>query len=594
MNPNAAVFVPRSQNPPPQQSNQQTQNQNQQKNNPKDNKSKQQNKPQEKQQQTKTQEKLKVEEKPKQEKLKVEEKPKQEKPKVEEKVEQERNNQEESPIPEEKDNFQPSEEQLRKELEAIAKEEGKTVEELEKEESEMETKAVIKPATPDLEEDTREHLNIVFIGHVDAGKSTLSGQILFLSGMVDERTIQKYEREAKEKNRESWFLAYIMDTSEEERSKGITVEVGRAYFETKNKRYTILDAPGHKLYVPNMIGGASQADVGVLVISARKGEFETGFNRGGQTREHAILAKTLGVKNLIIAINKMDEPTVNWSKDRYDEIESQMAPFLKSIGYNPKKEVTFIPISAQKGYNVKDPIPKEVCPWYEGKPLLTVLDELSSIERLKDAPLRIPIVDKYRDGGKTWVLGKIESGTLTVGSQVALYPNKSIHEVTDISTDSRTLKKATAGENIRFALKPLDEDKVSTGFVICSPKAPVACQSKFEAQIQIIELLPHKSLFTAGYGAVLHIHNAVEQCVITVLLAEMDKKTNAVIKKKPTFVKNNSVVRCIVECVQPICLELFSDNPQLGRFTLRDEGKTIAVGKVISLGPKKKENNKIN
>lgn len=175
-----------------------------------------------------------------------------------------------------------------------------------------------------------------------------------------------------------------------------------------------------------MIGGASQADVGVLVISARKGEFETGFNRGGQTREHAMLAKTLGVKSLIIVINKMDEPTVNWAKERYDEIESQMTPFLKTLGYNVKKEVVFVPISAQKGYNIKDPMPKDVCPWYEGKSLLTVLDELDSITRLKDAPLRIPIVDKYRDAGKTWAFGKVESGTLVVGQQVAIYPNKVI------------------------------------------------------------------------------------------------------------------------------------------------------------------------
>ena len=166
------------------------------------------------------------------------------------------------------------------------------------------------------EGDPREHLNIVFIGHVDAGKSTLSGNILYLTDNVDKRTIEKYEREAKDRNRESWFLAFIMDTNEEERAKGKTVEVGRAYFVTQEKRYTILDAPGHKNYVPNMIMGASQADVGVLVISARKGEFEAGFDRGGQTREHAMLCKTLGISYLIVAINKMDDPTVNWSIER--------------------------------------------------------------------------------------------------------------------------------------------------------------------------------------------------------------------------------------------------------------------------------------
>ncbi|KAF2556174.1 hypothetical protein F2Q68_00013599 [Brassica cretica] len=182
-------------------------------------------------------------------------------------------------------------------------------------------KAAKEEAEEEAEANKKRHLNVVFIGHVDAGKSTIGGQILFLSGQVDDRQIQKYEKEAKEKSRESWYMAYIMDTNEEERAKvlpgGKTVEVGRAYFETETTRFTILDAPGHKSYVPNMISGASQADIGVLVISARKGEFETGYERGGQTREHVQLAKTLGVSKLVVVVNKMDDPTVNWSKERY-------------------------------------------------------------------------------------------------------------------------------------------------------------------------------------------------------------------------------------------------------------------------------------
>jgi len=193
-------------------------------------------------------------------------------------------------------------------------------------------------ATPEEDAgDSRQHLNVVFIGHVDAGKSTIGGQILYLSNMVDERTIQKYEREAKEKNRESWYMAYIMDTNEEERAKGKTVEVGRAHFETDKTRFTILDAPGHKNYVPNMISGASQADVGVLVISARKGEFETGFERGGQTREHAQLAKTLGVSKLLVVVNKMDDPSVEWGKDRFDEIEKKIVPFFEVMRLQHKE-----------------------------------------------------------------------------------------------------------------------------------------------------------------------------------------------------------------------------------------------------------------
>ena len=202
--------------------------------------------------------------------------------------------------------------------------------------------AVLKEQEAELDEETlaemygKEHVNVIFLGHVDAGKSTLGGSILYATGMVDERTLDKYKREAKEAGRETWYLSWALDLTKEERAKGKTVEVGRGFFETEKRRYTILDAPGHKTFVPNMIGGASQADVGVLVISARKGEYETGFEKGGQTREHAVLAKTQGVNKLIVVVNKMDDPTVNWSQERYKECTTKLTLFLRGINYNPK------------------------------------------------------------------------------------------------------------------------------------------------------------------------------------------------------------------------------------------------------------------
>lgn len=211
----------------------------------------------------------------------------------------------------------------------------------------------------------KEHLNIVFVGHVDAGKSTMGGNILFLSGMVDKRTMEKYEREAKEAGRESWYLSWALDSTPQERAKGKTVEVGRAYFETASRRYTILDAPGHKTYVPSMISGAAQADVAILVISARKGEFETGFERGGQTREHIMLVKTAGVGKVVCVINKMDDTTVQWQKSRYEEIKEKMGPFFRAAGFSPKTDVTFMPVSAYTGANLKDRVAKSVCPWWE-------------------------------------------------------------------------------------------------------------------------------------------------------------------------------------------------------------------------------------
>ena len=211
----------------------------------------------------------------------------------------------------------------------------------------------------------KEHLNIVFIGHVDAGKSTMGGNILFLSGTVDKRTMEKYEREAKDAGRETWYLSWALDSTPQERSKGKTVEVGRAYFETQARRYTILDAPGHKTFVPSMISGAAQADVALLVISARKGEFETGFEKGGQTREHIMLVKTAGVNKIIVVINKMDDPTVRWEKARYEEIKEKLAPFVRGAGFHVKTDISWIPVSAYTGANLKDRVDKSVCAWWE-------------------------------------------------------------------------------------------------------------------------------------------------------------------------------------------------------------------------------------
>jgi len=406
--------------------------------------------------------------------------------------------------------------ELLKEMERMALEEGRQVDDylIESMDTDMDGKQ--SAFSEEEKEDNREHVNVVFIGHVDAGKSTIAGQIMLSTGMVDERTIQKYEKEAKEKNRESWFLAYIMDTNEEERAKGKTVEVGRASFETKTKRYTVLDAPGHKNYVPNMIGGASQADIGILVISARKGEFDAGFNRGGQTREHTILAKTLGIKFLVVLINKMDDPTVGWDKERYNEIISQLSPFIKQVGYNTKTDVIFLPVSGIKGINIKEPVDANVCNWYNGPSLLQLLDDLKPMERLANGPLRIPIISKYRDRGCTVVTGKVESGTVSKGDSVIIMPNKTPAEVLGIMWEVTNVKSARAGENIRLLLRGVEEENVHGGHVICNVKNPIPVPCKFEGQVVILDLPAHKSIFSAGYNAVIHLHSAIEECTILV------------------------------------------------------------------------------
>ena len=434
--------------------------------------------------------------------------------------------------------------------------------------------------------DAREHLNLVFIGHVDAGKSTIGGQILFQAGMVDDRTIEKYEKDAKEKNRESWYMAYIMDTSEEERAKGKTVEVGRAHFETEKKRYTVLDAPGHKNYVPNMIAGAAQADVGVLVIAARKGEFETGFERGGQTREHAQLAKTLGVTKLIVLVNKMDDPTVKWDKGRWDEINVKISPFLKSCGYNPK-DVQFVPVSGLYGTNMKTVVDKETCPWYEGESFFETLDNLDPLERNPDAPFRLPVLDKHKDMG-TIVMGKTEAGTVRRGDKLVVMPNNVKVQVAALFRDDVECSKIAPGENVRMRLTGIEEDQLQSGFVLCAPSAPVHVTQEIECQLAILELLEHKTLFTAGYKAVIHIHAVTEECEVVKVVHEIDGKTRKPKEKKKgqaVFLKSGSLAVVRIKTAGIICCEKYADVASLGRFTLRDEGKTVAIGKVLKLKP---------
>ncbi|CAG8557887.1 971_t:CDS:10, partial [Cetraspora pellucida] len=414
----------------------------------------------------------------------------------------------------------------------------------------------------------KEHINLVFIGHVDAGKSTMGGNILYLTGMVDQRTMEKYEKEAKEQNRESWYLSWALDTSKEERAKGKTVECGRAYFETDKRRYTILDAPGHKNYVPSMIGGAAQADVGIMVISARKGEFETGFERGGQTREHAVLAKTSGVNKLVVVINKMDDHTVNWSKERYDECVTKLTPFLKSSGYNPTTDLEFMPVSAYTGANLKEHVSNEVCNWYSGPSLLEYLDNMKALDRNLNAPLMMPITEKYKDMG-TIVVGKVESGTVKKGQSVLIMPNKRTVEVSAVYNEvEEEVSVGSCGDNIRLRVRGIEEEEISTGFVVCSTKRPVKTTTVFEAQLAILE---HKNIICAGYSAVLHIHSCLEEISIAGLLHLIDKKTGKKSKRPPQYVKKGQKVIARLETQGPICVEVFEEHPQLGRFTLRDE-----------------------
>lgn len=444
-----------------------------------------------------------------------------------------------------------------------------------------EVDAVAKEQVADVDEATlkeiygKEHVNIIFIGHVDAGKSTLGGSILWTTGMVDERTMDKYKKEAKDLGRESWYLSWVMDLNKEERTQGKTIEVGRGFFETEKRRYSILDAPGHKTYVPNMIGGASQADVGILVISARKGEYETGFERGGQTREHAMLAKTQGVNKLIVVINKMDDPTVEWSEDRYKECTSKLSQFLKGTGYNLKTDVTFMPVAAQQSMNIKDRIPAGVAPWYSGPSLLEYLDNMSALERKLNAPFMMPVNAKYRDLG-TMVDGKIEAGVVKKSMSLVMMPRKQNLEVSAVYGEQEDeIGIAQCGDQVRLRLKGIEEEDILPGFVLCSPKRLVHCVAQFEAQIRILEL---KSILTTGFNCVLHVHSAIEEVTFAALLHKLQKGTNRKSKLPPSHAKRGDSIIARMQVIGGaglVCVEKFEDYAQMGRFTLRDQVSVI-------------------
>lgn len=449
-----------------------------------------------------------------------------------------------------------------------------------------EANAVAKSQQADVDDATlkeiygerREHVNVVFIGHVDAGKSTLGGSLLHATGMVDERTLDKYKREAKEAGRETWYLSWALDLTQEERSKGKTVEVGRAFFKVTiphpegpiERQFSILDAPGHKSYVPHMIGGASQADLGCLVISARKGEYETGFEKGGQTREHALLARNTGVSKLVLVVNKMDDPTVEWSKERFDECTIKVMKFLEALGYK-KSDIFCMPISAQRTIGIKDRVPKDVCPWYDGPSLLEFLTDFELPERKVNAPFMMPISAKYKDMG-TMAEGRIESGVLKKNGSYLMMPNREEVSISALYGETEDeIPMAKVGDQVRLRLRGIEEEDFFPGFVLCSPKRPVHCVSAFEAKIRILDL---KSILTAGFNCVLHVHSAVEEVTFASLLHKLEPGTGRKSKRPPQFANKGQTIIARLEVTSTagaVCVEKFSDYEQLGRFTLRDQ-----------------------
>ncbi len=425
------------------------------------------------------------------------------------------------------------------------------------------------------------HLNVVVIGHVDHGKSTTMGHFLYLTGAVDDRIIRMYEEEAKKIGKESFKFAWILDNLKEERERGLTIDLRFLKFETPRYFFTIIDAPGHRDFVKNMITGASQADAAILVVSAKKGEFEAGVGPGGQTREHAFLAFTLGVRQLVVLINKMDDPTVNWSETRYNEVKEQLSRMLRMVGYNVNK-VPFIPVSGWTGDNLVKSSPK--MPWYKGPTLYEALDAFEVPPKPVDKPLRLPIQDVYSiTGVGTVPVGRVETGVLKEGDTVVIMPGGIVAEVKSIETHHTRIPRAEPGDNIGFNIRGVAKRDVRRGDVVGHPDNPPTVAREFIGQIIVIY---HPTAIAAGYTPVLHVHTATVPCRFVELIRKIDPRTGQVVEENPSFLKTGDSAIVRFEPLKPICLEVYSEFPELGRFAIRDMGTTIAAGIVKEITKK--------
>jgi len=425
------------------------------------------------------------------------------------------------------------------------------------------------------------HLNLVIIGHVDHGKSTTIGHLFYLTGAVNERVAKTYEEEAKKLGKETFKFAWVLDKLKEERERGLTIDTAYLKFETPRYFFTVIDAPGHRDFVKNMVTGASQADAAVLFVSAKRGEFEAGIGPGGQTREHGFLAYTLGVNQMVVAINKMDDPSVNGSQERYEEIKNEISRMLKMVGYKVEK-IPFVPTSGWTGDNLVKSSDK--MPWYKGPTLFEALDQLETPPKPIDKPLRLPIQDVYTiTGVGTVPVGRVETGVLKEGDTLVFMPANVKGEVKSIETHHVRIKKAEPGDNIGFNVRGISRDDVRRGDVAGHPDNPPTVAKEFIGQIIVIY---HPTAIAAGYSPVLHAHTGQIACRFTELIQKLDPRTGQVVEEKPAFLKTGDGAIVRFEPLQPIAVEAYSDFPELGRFAVRDMGTTVAAGVIKEITKK--------
>jgi elongation factor 1-alpha len=418
------------------------------------------------------------------------------------------------------------------------------------------------------------HINLVVIGHVDSGKSTTTGHLIYKCGGIDKRVIEKFEEEAKQMGKGSFKYAWVLDKLKAERERGITIDIALWKFETPKYYFTIIDAPGHRDFIKNMITGTSQADVAILIIASGEGEFEAGISKNGQTREHALLAFTLGVKQMIVCINKMDDKSVNWSEKRYSEIKEEVSAYLKKVGYNPEK-IPFIPISGWHGDNMTER--SSNLPWYKGPTLLEALDDIKPPKRPIDKPLRIPLQDVYKIGGiGTVPVGRVETGILKPGAVVTFAPNLITTEVKSIEMHHESLPEAVPGDNIGFNVKSVAVKDIRRGNVAGDAKNdPPAESTDFTAQVIVLN---HPGQIHAGYAPVVDCHTAHIACKFKELLTKVDRRSGKKLEDAPKNIKSGDAAMVLMVPSKPMTVETFNEYPPLGRFAVRDMRQTVAVG----------------
>jgi elongation factor 1-alpha len=426
------------------------------------------------------------------------------------------------------------------------------------------------------------HINIVVIGHVDSGKSTTTGHLIYKCGGIDKRTIEKFEKEAKEMGKGSFKYAWVLDKLKAERERGITIDIALWKFETPKYYCTIIDAPGHRDFIKNMITGTSQADCAILVIASPAGEFEAGISKTGQTREHALLAYTLGVKQMIVLCNKMDEKTVNWSEARYEEIKLEVSRFVKQIGYDPSK-INFVPLSGWTGDNMLEKSPN--LPWYKGPTLLEALDAIVPPKRPVEKPLRLPLQDVYKIGGiGTVPVGRVETGVLKPGMTVLFAPVGLTTEVKSVEMHHEAMPEAIPGDNVGFNVKNVSVKDIRRGFVCSDAKNDPAQETEsFVAQVIILN---HPGQIHAGYTPVLDCHTAHIACKFAEILTKVDRRTGKELEAAPKNVKSGDAAMVRLMPSKQMCVETFAEYPPLGRFAVRDMRQTVAVGVIKEVAKK--------